>query len=125
MANTSESPHARSLNFYKYRMQHPVGHPHCLFDFDKEKFYGYLCSVVFSQHQLLKTTFIRKPVVCGCEDHRLRVANDEPQEERSGKAKQLFEERQLKLRDLIADAEKFEFSYDDIISDITELFFEW
>ena len=30
--------HARSLNFYKYRMQHPVGHPHCLFGFDEEKF---------------------------------------------------------------------------------------
>ena len=30
--------HARSLNFYKYRMTHPVGHPHCLFEFDEEKF---------------------------------------------------------------------------------------
>ena len=30
--------HARNLNFYKYRMQHPVGHPHCLFGFDEEKF---------------------------------------------------------------------------------------
>ena len=30
--------HARSLNFYKYRMQHPVGHPLCLFDFDEERF---------------------------------------------------------------------------------------
>ena len=76
----------------------------------------------FSQHQLLKTTFIRNLLFIGCEDHRLRVANDEPQEERSRKAKHLFEERQLKLRDLIADAEKFELSYDDIISDITELF---
>ena len=38
------------------------------------------------------------------------------------RAKQLFEERQLKLRDMVADAGKDEFSYDDIISDITELF---
>ena len=38
------------------------------------------------------------------------------------RAKQLFEERQLQLRDLVANAKKFEFSYDDIISDITELF---
>ena len=30
--------HARNLNFYKYRMQHPVGHPHCLFGFDADKF---------------------------------------------------------------------------------------
>ena len=62
------------------------------------------------------------PVVKGCADHRLRVANDEPQEERSRKAKALFEERQLQLRDLVAEAENFEYSYDDIISDITELF---
>ena len=79
----------------------------------------------FSQHQLLKNIFSGKPVVYGCEDHRLRVANGEPQEERSRKAKQLFEERQLQLRDLVANAEKFAYSYDDIISDITELFFEW
>ena len=38
------------------------------------------------------------------------------------RAKQLFEERQLQLRDLVANAKKFEYSYDDIISDITELF---
>ena len=113
--------HARSLNFYKYRMQHPVGHPHCLFDFDKEKFMDTYVQLFFTT-PTIEDYFYQKPVVYGCEDHRLRVANDEPQEERSGKAKQLFEERQLKLRDLIADAEKFEFSYDDIISDITELF---
>ena len=66
--------------------------------------------------------FHGKTVVYGCEDHRLRVANTEPQEQRSRIAKQLFEERQLKLRDMVADADKDEFSYDDIISDITELF---
>ena len=70
----------------------------------------------------MKNIFFGKPVVYGCEDHRLRVANGEPQEERSMRAKQLFEERQLQLRDLVASAKKFEYSYDDIISDITELF---
>ena len=70
----------------------------------------------------MKTIFYQKPVVYGCEDHRLRVANEERQEERSARAKQLFEERQLKLKELVAEAEKDEFSYDDIISDITELF---
>ena len=30
--------HARSMNFFKYRRPHPVGHPHFLFDFDEEKF---------------------------------------------------------------------------------------
>ena len=51
--------------------------------------------------------FYGRPVVYGCENYRLRVANDEPQGERSRKAKALFEERQLELRDLVADAEEF------------------
>ena len=113
--------HARSLNFYKYRMPHPVGHPHCLFDFDEEKFMDTYVQLFFTT-PTLEDYFHGKPVVYGCEDHRLRVANAEPQEQRSRIAKQLFEERQLKLRDLVADADKDEFSYDDIISDITELF---
>ena len=113
--------YGRSLNFYKYRMQHPIGHPHCLFGFDEEKFMDAYVELFFTT-PTIEEYFYGKPVVYGCEDHRLRVANDEPQEERSRKAKQLFEERQLQLRDLVADAENFAYSYDDIISDITELF---
>ena len=113
--------HGRSLNFYKYRMQHPIGHPHCLFGFDEEKFIDAYVELFFTT-PTMEECFYGKPVVYGCEDHRLRVANNEPQEERSRKAKALFEERQLQLRDLVADAENFEYSYDDIISDITELF---
>ena len=113
--------HARSLNFYKYRMPHPVGHPHCLFEFDEEKFMDTYVQLFFTT-PTIEDYFHGKTVVYGCEDHRLRVANAEPQEQRSMRAKQLFEERQLKLRDMVADADKDEFSYDDIISDITELF---
>ena len=49
--------HGRSLNFYKYRMPNPVGHPHLPFDFDEEKFiHAYV--EFFSHHQLLKNTFM-------------------------------------------------------------------
>ena len=113
--------HGRSLNFYKYRMSNPVGHPQCPFDFDEEKFIDAYVELFFTT-PTIEEYFYGIPVVYGCEDHRLRVANDEPQDERSRKAKQLFEERQLQLRDLVADAKKFDYSYDDIISDITELF---
>ena len=113
--------HARSLNFYKYRRPHPVGHPHCLFEFDEEKFMDTYVQLFYTK-PTIEDYFHGKPVVYGCEDHRLRVANSEPQEQRSRAAKQLFEERQLMLRDLVANADKDEFSYDDIISDITELF---
>jgi len=113
--------HARSLNFYKYRTTNPVGHPHCLFEFDEEQFMETYVQLFFTT-PTIEDYFYGKTVVYGCEDHRLRVANTEPQEQRSRIAKQLFEERQLKLRDMVADADKDEFSYDDIISDITELF---
>ena len=102
-------------------MSNPVGHPQCPFDFDEEKFIDAYVELFFTT-PTIEEYFYGIPVVNGCEDHRLRVANDEPQEERSRKAKALFEERQLQLRDLVAEAEKFEYSYDDIISDITELF---
>ena len=40
--------HARRLNFYKYRMQHPIGHPQCLFDFDEEKFMDVYVQLFFT-----------------------------------------------------------------------------
>ena len=113
--------HARSLNFYKYRTTNPAGHPHCPFEFDEEKFMDTYVQLFFST-PTIEDYFHGKTVVYGGEDHRLRVANTEPQEQRSRIAKQLFEERQLKLKDMVAGADKDEFSYDDIISDITELF---
>ena len=102
-------------------MSNPVGHPHCPFDFDEEKFIDAYVELFFTT-PTIEDYFYGILVVYGCEDHRLRVANEEPQEERSRKAKANFEERQLQLRNLVADADKFEYSYDDIVSDITELF---
>ena len=113
--------HGRSLNFYKYRTSNPVGHPHSRSDFDEERFVDTYVELFFTT-PTIEEYFYGKPVVYGCEDHRLRVCNDEPQEERSRKAKELFEARQLQLRNLVADAGKDEYSYDDIVSDITELF---
>ena len=66
--------------------------------------------------------FYQRPVVYGCDDHRLRVANTEPQEERTAKAKATCEERKILLRDIVADSGKDEYAYDDLISDITEMF---
>ena len=47
MENHFRETHARSLNFYKYRTTNPVGHPHCLFEFDEEKFMDTYVQVVF------------------------------------------------------------------------------
>ena len=50
--------------------------------------------------------FYGRPVVYGCDDHRLRVANSEPQDQRSATAKALCEERKLQLRNIVADSGK-------------------
>ena len=63
-----------------------------------------------------------RPVVYGCDDHRLRVANSEPQEQRSAQAKALCEDRKLQLKNIVADSGKDEYAYDDLVSDTTELF---
>ena len=113
--------HGRSLNLHKYRTSNPVGHPHSRFDLDEEKFVDTYVGLFFTTPTVEDFVY-GKPVVYGCEDHRLRVCNDEPQEERSRKAKELFEARQLALRDLVANSGKDEYSYDDIVSDTTVLF---
>ena len=46
------------------------------------------------------------PVVYGCDDHRPRLANSEPQEQRSAKAKALCEERKLQLGNLVQIQER-------------------
>ena len=80
-----------------------------------------MCSC-FSQHQQLKIISMERLLFMDVKIIAFELPIQKPQEQRSRIAKQLFEERQLKLRDMVADADKDEFSYDDIISDITELF---
>ena len=52
------------------------------------------------------------------------MASDEKNSQRSSKAKQLFEKRKECLKEEIARAERLEYAYDGLVSDIdiTELF---
>ena len=50
--------------------------------------------------------FNGRPVVYGCDDHRLRVANSEPQEQRSAKAKATCGDKKLQLRILLRIQER-------------------
>ena len=50
------------------------------------------------------------------------MASDEKKIQRSSKAKQFFEKRKECLKEEIAKAERLEYAYDDLVSDITELF---
>ena len=73
----------------------------------------------------IEEQFYQVPVVYGCDDHRLRVADSEQQQQqqqRAATAQARCEERKIKLRDIVAESGKDEYAYDDLISDITEMF---
>ncbi len=65
--------------------------------------------------------FYQKAISYSCEDHRLRIANDDPMEQRSQKAKDEFIQRKNVLADQVRASDKDEMSYDDLITDIIEL----
>ena len=75
--------------------------------FDEEKYVDSYVELYFEK-PTIEEYFYGPPVVYGCDDHRLRVANSEPKEQRSAKAKTLFGERQLKLKNFVSEAGKDE-----------------
>ena len=77
---------------------------------------------LFFEKPTLEEVYYGKTITFGCDEHRLKIADNKPQEQRSPKAMALCEERKLQLRNIVADAGKDEYAYDDLVSDITELF---
>ena len=61
--NYFRESYSRSLNFYKYRMQPSIGHPHCLFDFDEEKFMDVYVEL-FSTTPTIEEYFYKKNLLC-------------------------------------------------------------
>lgn len=88
------STHAQTLNFFKYRNANTAGHPNARFDIDEAVFVETYCDLYFQ-----KPT--QKTMTYGCDDHRLKMASDERNSQRSLKAKELFEERKELLRDTV------------------------
>ena len=66
--------------------------------------------------------FNKKVITYTCEDHRLRIANDDRMEQRSEKAKQEFVKNKEVLATQVKLAGKDEMAYDDLITGFTELF---
>ena len=75
-----------------------------------------------SWRSLHQRFFYREPVVHTCEDHRLKVADDEKNLERSRKAKEELEEKKKTLFDFVRQSDKDELGCDDVIRDMTEMF---
>ena len=113
--------HSRNLNLFKYRKANPITHPHARFEVDEDNFMEAYCCLHFDK-PTLGEQFYQVPVVYGCEDHRLRVADTEHQEQRAATAKAKCEERKILLRDMVEESGKDEYAYDDLMADITELF---
>ena len=113
--------HSRILNFYKYRKANPVQHPHARFEIDEENLMEIYCTLHFDK-PTIEEQYYQIPVVYGCDDHRLRLADLDKQQHRAEAAKAQCEERKIKLRDIVANSGKDEYAYDDLISDITEMF---
>ena len=66
----------------------------------------------FVAHMLMKNNVI----TFSCEDHRLRIANDDPMEQRSQKAKDEYIQRKDVLADQVCLSNKDEMSYDNMTS---------
>ena len=112
--------HNKALNFEKFRKA-KIEHPCAKFDIDEETFIDNYCNLFFEK-PTPDDHFYQLPITYSCEDHRLKVGNDEMMEERSQAAKNLFMQKKFDLEEQVRLAGKNEMSYDNMITDITELF---
>ncbi len=113
--------HNKALNFEQYRKE-PTVHPCAKFDFDEKKFIEKYCDL-FCSTPTPDDYFYQKAIIYSCEDHRLKVADDDKMIERSKKANEDFVKKKKKtLEEQVRTAGKDDMSYDNMITDITELF---
>ena len=112
--------HNKALNFMKFRKA-TMEHPCAKLDFAEDKLIEIYCNLFFEK-PTPEEYFYQKAIVYSCEDHRLRMKNDECMKERSQIAKNDFNEGKSVLADQVRLAGKNEMSYDNMITDITELF---
>ncbi len=106
----------------KFRKANTVGHPHAKLDIDEEAFTSIYCNLFFEK-PTPEEYFFRKPITYTCEDHRLKLADDERMEEPSQRPKDDFDQKKQVLADQVRLSDKDDMRYDDLITDITELTF--
>ena len=82
--------HNKALNFMKFRKA-TIEHPCAKFDFEEEKFIEVYCNLFFEK-PTPEEYFYQKAIVYSCEDHRLKMKNDDYMKERSQTAKNEFME---------------------------------
>ena len=113
--------HSNALNFVKFRKASPIAHPCARFDIDERVFVSLYCDLFYST-PTPEAFFYQKAITYTCEDHRLRLKQDEKMLERSMRSKEDFEEKRNVLKAKVRQAGDEEMGYDDLITDLTELF---
>ena len=114
------STHGNSLNFVKYRKANPIAHPCAKFDIDEEKLVALYCELFYST-PTPEDFFYQKTITYTCEDHRLRLKDDEKMLERSNNARAEFDNKKEILKKKVKQATGEEMGYDDLVTDISEL----
>ena len=113
--------HSNALNIVKFRKTSPIAHPCAKFDFDERVFVSLYCELFYST-PTPDSFFYQKAITYTCEDHRLRLKKDNEMYERSMRSKEEFEKKKEVLKDKVRQSDEEELGYDDLITDLTELF---
>ena len=79
--------HSNALNFVKFRKANPIAHPCAKFDIDERAFVSLYCELFYST-PTPEEFFYQKAITYTCEDHRLRLKEDEKMLERSMRSKE-------------------------------------
>ena len=113
--------HSNALNFVKFRKASPIAHPCAKFDIDENALVALYCELFYST-PTPEEFFYQKAITYTCEDHRLRVKEDDKMLERSMRSKEEFEKKKDLLKAKVRQSDEEEMGYDDLITDLTELF---
>ena len=113
--------HNNVLNFVKFRKASPIAHPCAKFDIDERAFVSLYCELFYST-PTPEDFFYQKAITYTCEDHRLRLKEDDKMYERSMRSKEEFEKKKDVLKAKVRQSDDEELEYDDLITDLTELF---
>ena len=113
--------HSNALNFVKFRKANPISHPCAKFDIDERALVSLYCELFYST-PTPEEFFYQKAITYTCEDHRLRLKEDDKMLERSMRSKEEFEKKKDVLKAKVRQAGDEEMGYDDLITDLTELF---
>ena len=76
----------------KFRKTSPIAHPCAKFDVDEKALVAVYCDLFYSK-PTPGEFFYQKAITYTCEDHRLRLGDDERMMERSKRSKEEFEKK--------------------------------